>query len=347
MQEIYDKLNYYLNEICKYLEKENLFLLENIHNISILNDEFFKHIGTYYLENETKQNKLTFEDVFFLAREIISSIDKSYLESFDNLIKSGELDFSFENDYEDSVCISMHRRNQVKQIININREFNYNDVIVLIHEFIHYTNGKKNSINRHYFTEFLSIYFEIYAIDYLLKKGINKEEIDYFSRIKSVERHSTIFFQYEIPLLAFIKFGNLNNDTVSLLQQFILNIKKEEFENECFSLCEILSLIEQNNKEKIKENPNLIGRILSEEFITQNYRYVLGTILAIYAFKYSRLEDIIHLNNHINEYDNKTVYDICLSIGIDINDGDFFKKTLQALDEYVDNKSDYKTGMQV
>ena len=68
----------------------------------------------------------------------------------------------------------MHRKNQVKQIININREFNYNDVRLLVHEFIHYTNGKHISPNRHYFTEFLSIYFEFYTIDYLLKKGINK-----------------------------------------------------------------------------------------------------------------------------------------------------------------------------
>ena len=170
MKEIYDKLNYYLNEICKYLEKGNSLLLENIHGISILNDEFLKHIQSYHLDNKTKQNKLTFEDIFLLAREIIGSIDESYLESFDNLIKSGELDFSFESIYEDSVCISTHRKNQVKQIININREFNYNDVRILIHEFIHYTNGKKISTNSHYFTEFLSIYFEFYAIDYLLKK---------------------------------------------------------------------------------------------------------------------------------------------------------------------------------
>ena len=117
MKEIYDKLNYYLNEICKYLEKENAFLLENIYVISRLNDEVLKHIEDYRLDNKTKQNKLTFEDVFLLARKIIASIDKSYLESFDNLIKSGELDFSFESAYEDSVCISMHRKNQVKQKI--------------------------------------------------------------------------------------------------------------------------------------------------------------------------------------------------------------------------------------
>lgn len=174
MKDIYKKLNYYLNEICIYLEKENLFLLDNIYSISILNDNFLRKIANYSLDNETILNNLTFEDVYFLAREIIEHIDRSYLQDFDNLIESGELDFSYQKDYEVSECISMYKKgNCVKQLININREFNYNDVRVLVHEFIHYTNGKKYSMNRNYLTEFLSIYFEFYAIDYLLKKGIN------------------------------------------------------------------------------------------------------------------------------------------------------------------------------
>ena len=347
MNEIYCKLNYYLNDICNYLEKGNGFLLENIHAISRLNDAFLEYMQSYNLDNETKQNKLTFEDVFLLAKEIIQSIDKDYLESFDNLIKSGELDFSFESTYNDSECISMYRKDQVKQIININREFNYNDVRLLVHEFIHYTNGKKDSINRHYFTEFLSIYFEFYTIDYLLKKGINKEEIDYFYRIKNVKRHSTVFFQYEIPLLAFIEFGNLDENTVSLLQQYVLNIKKEEFAKECSLLCENLSLAEQNNEEKIKESPNSLGFILSEEFITKNYRYILGTILAIYARKYANFEDIVYLNNHINEYDNKSVYEICLSIGIDLDDEKFQQKLFEAMDEYINIKQNDKNNIQI
>lgn len=347
MKEIIDKLNYYLNEICNYLEKGNGFLLKNILFISGLNDTFLEHIQCYNLDNETKQNKLTFEDVFLLAREIVESIDKSYLEHFDNLIQSGELDFSFENAYEDSQCISMYRKNQVKQIININREFNYNDVILLMHEFIHYTNGKQNSINRHYFTEFLSIYFEFYAIDYLLKKGINKDEIDYFRRFKNVERHSTALFQYEIVLLSFIKFGNLDENTVSLVQQYLLNIKKEEFEKECSILYKNLCLIEEKYKEKINGNSKMLGRVLSEEFITQNYRYILGTILAIYAYKYVDFKDIIYLNNHINEYDDKSVYEICLSIGIDVNDENFQQELFTAMDEYIDNKKNYEKNIQI
>lgn len=336
MEEIYNKLNLYLNDICNYLEKEDSFLLENILEISQLNDSFLHYIDQYSLNNKTVENKLTFEDVFLLAREVIENIDKSYLECFDNLIQSGELDFSFENKYDDSQCLNMYENGQaIKQIININRQFNYNDVVTLIHEFIHYTNGKKYSINRHYLTEFLSIYFEFYTIDYLLKKGINKEEIDYLDRIKITKQHSYILNKYEIVLLAYIKFGNLDDNTASLLKKYILNIKKEDFEKECSMLYKHLCIIEKNHKYEINKKPKMLGNLLSKDFIVHNYRYILGTFLAIYARKYANFFDIVYLNNHINEYNNKNVYDICLSIGIDLNDKYYEEKLFSAIDEYI------------
>ncbi len=253
------------------------------------------------------------------------------------MIQSGELDFSFDNSYDDSECVHMYNGNEVKQIININREFNYEDVVVLIHEFIHYVNGKKHSKNRYYLSEFLSIYFELYAVSYLIKKGINKDEVDYFSRFKSARRHAAIFSQYEIVLLAFIKFGNIDESTVSFLQKYVLNIKKEVFEKEATNLCKNLSIVEEDNKERIKEDSSVKGRVLSEEFITVDYRYVLGTMLAIYAREYVSLEVIVNLNNHINDYDDKSIYDICLGIGIDLNAQNFRKKLFFAMDEYIND----------
>lgn len=344
MQEIYDKLNYYLNEICNYLEKENSFLLENINGICKLNDSFLKFIENYSLDNKDIENNLTYEDVYYLAREIVEHIDKDYLESFDNLIQSGELDFSYENAYSDSNCAGMYKNGlAVRKLININREFNYNDVRLLIHEFIHYTNIQNDSINQKYLTEFLSIYFEFYTIDYLLKKGINKEEIDYLYRIKNVKRHSIVLFQYETILLAYTKFGNLDENTISLLQKYFLNIKKEVFEKECTTLYKNLCIAEEKNKERIKENPKKLGCVLAEEFIAYNYKYILGTFLAIYAYKYSNFSEIVSLNNHINEIDDKSIFDICLNIGIDLRDEMFPQKLFAAISEYINSKqNDYK-----
>ena len=78
MDEIYNKLNDYLNEICKYLEVQDSFLLENIHILAGLNDKMLKVLNNYNFDNKVITNKLTFEDVFYLAREIIEQIDASY-----------------------------------------------------------------------------------------------------------------------------------------------------------------------------------------------------------------------------------------------------------------------------
>ena len=72
--------------------------------------------------------------------------------------------------------------------------------------------------------------------------------------------------------------------------------------------------------------------------MSYNYKYMLGTFLAIYAHKYSDFEDIVKLNNCFNELKHKTIYDICLDIGIDLNDEDFLQKLLNAMDEYISTK---------
>lgn len=338
MEEIYNKLNWYLKDICNYLEKECPHLLEHIDEICNLNDAFLQFIEKYSLDNRTMQNHLTYEECYLLAREIVEHIDKNYLVSFDRLIESGELDFGFENEYSESHCVSMYTKGQVKQMINIKRKFNYDDVRALVHEFIHYTNGTKDSTMRRNLTEFLSTYFDFYTVDYLLEKGINEKEIDYFHRMKSLKQHSFIFFQYETVLLAYIKFGNLDSNTFLWVQKYLQNIKKETFEKECSILYKCLCYAEKRNKERIEQCPNLLGKVLSEEFITKNYRYLFGTFLSIYAYKYSNFDDIVYLNNHMNESDGKTLYDICLSIGIDLEEKDFPHKLFIAIDEYIRKK---------
>ena len=336
MLEIYKTLNSYLNDICVYLGQQDTFLLEKIDKISMLNDRVLEHIQNYDLSNNPVQNKLTYKEVFMLAREIIATIDSSYLSSFDALITSGELDFSFEANYTDSFCRTVWYEGRVIQkLINVNRVFNYKDVITLIHEFIHYVNAKKNTLNHHYFTEFFSIYFELYSNLYLLKKGIPKNEIDSLARIKSLKQISSRFYQYEIPLLAFEKIGNINENTVALLQEHFLDIKQELFDEHCTWFYKVLEQIKKKNEKKIDQNPGILGIVLSEEFIAKDYRYILGTILALYALKYADMKDIVFLNNHICEYESKAVHDICLMMKIDLKEKNFFEHLFSATDEYI------------
>ncbi len=344
MDEIYSKLNQYLSEICNYLEKDNSFLLDNILRISILNSHFLNRTQNETFGYEIIHNHLTFEDVFLLAREIIESIDKSYLTDFDKLISTGEIDFSFEDEYIESKCVTFYKnKNEAQQMININRSFNYDDCLDLVHEFIHYTNGKTYTENRHLFTEFISIYYELYAEDFLLKKGINKKELNIFGRMKSLKYHSKMFFNYEVVLVAYLTFGPIQKDTLPYLKKYILNMTQEDFDDECTLFYKNLAMIEKNNKEKLDKNPSLLGKYLSEKFITHNYRYILGTFLAIYARKYVDPKNILYLNQHLADYPTQSVVEICKSIGIDLNSENFSNELFLAIDEYVDELKQINT----
>ena len=123
MDEVYTKLNYYLNEICNYLKEKDFFLLDNIKNIASLNDKFNNLIYKYDLDYEVKQNHLTFLDVYNLAREIIASIDESYLPIYDELINNGRLDFGYEDDYEGSFLRAIWSLDNMQKFINIKRVY--------------------------------------------------------------------------------------------------------------------------------------------------------------------------------------------------------------------------------
>ena len=52
----------------------------------------------------------------------------------------------------------------------------------------------------------------------------------------------------------------------------------------------------------------------------QNYRYVVGTILAYYALEHSKLEDMVELNDKINtEYAELSVQEVLNKVGIPLN----------------------------
>lgn len=338
MEDIYEKLNFYLNEICKYLEKNHPFFFRNIYKISIFNDILLKKLEQYNFAKTTKQNKLTYQDVIAMAREIIALIDSSYLEEFDELVSNGVLDFSYDDYYFDSHVSTTYdgEGNVKRKLININRSFNYDDVRVLVHEFVHYTNDKIRSINRIEMAEFLSIYFEFFAVTHMLKSGINGDELDHFIRFKNVRNMSSRLFRYEWSLLAYIKFGGIDSDSCDYLYKYFgVKISEEDFASECRMLCDNLSKAEKNTEEIWKENYQKFGEALCEEFIGVDYLYILGTALALYARKYCSFDEIVYLNNHINGYDDMDIEDICQKIGIDLSDSEFMDKCILAMDEYI------------
>ena len=343
MNEVYTKLNYYLNEMCNYLKGKDFFFLDNINNIALLNDKLNNLIYEYNLDYEVKKNNLTFLDVYNLAREIIASIDETYLPIYDKLITSGELDFGYEGEYDISCFQTKITENNTQKLINIARKFSYQDVVTLVHEFIHYISYQENNIIEYYLCEFLAIYFETYAVNYLIKKGIPKEEIDYLKRFKILKRDSDRIYRYEVIFLVYTTFGNLSATSYTLLKQFYMNMSKDYFEKECKNFYKILEVIKEKHKDELQDNPKLLGKILSEEFIAADYRYVLGTILAIYVLEYGNMKDMVYLNNNLDKYQDKSLMEVCASLGVDLDDPEFNNKALNALDNYLKSLGVSKT----
>lgn len=319
------KLNDYFNNIFIELEKNDFFLLDNFEAIAMFTQNYCNFSSELKLEEKNKTNNLTFEDVYLLAREIIEKIDKNYLQDYDNLIKSGELDFDFNNEYDDSHCTYLVKKKQ--KLIDINREFNYNDVDTLVHEFIHYTNVASSvSVNRYLLTEFLSIYFELYATNYLINvKKVPKDELNYNWRFNNIRNHGNQLLDFSIPFFIYNKIGDIDSKNLEIFEQNYFKTSKENYEKECLRLLKILNNIEKRYKISIKYEMNYDESELAYrqcELFNVNYRYILGGILAFYAFENCDMEKIIYLNNHINDYDfeKMSIVDVLNFIGIDIND---------------------------
>ena len=216
--EEYKELNNFLEDTFMFLEDICLPYMDEVLFICKLTDSVYQLLDEYNLESESNKNKLTFLDVYNLAREILSTINKDYLNDFDNLIKSGELDF----DYEDVTDDSYFEKRDEQLSINIKRNFNYSDVTVLIHEYIHYVNGKgKRTLSRELLSEYLSIYFEMYATDYLLEKGVPIEQIGISDRLKFTYDRVSDFHFMVTPFLSFAKFGKVGKDEHTLFKKYL------------------------------------------------------------------------------------------------------------------------------
>lgn len=342
MNKEYKELNKYLNDICNYLYKTGDILINNISNICKMNDGYYEILYDYKFKKKSKENHLTYNDVYILAREIIEKINPKYLEEYDKLISTGLLDFSYEHGYDDSEFVHIEKDNKSYNIININREFNYNDVISLIHEFFHYTNGcAKTTRIRHLLTEFISIYFETYAIDYLINKGIDKDEIDYEIRLEWTFNMVSEFYYIETPLICFIDFGSIDDDAYEFFKKKYFPVEKSAFDKECTILLKWLQKIDKNYRDNhFKDNydyDNVIKK--SANLLIKHFKYLFGTILAIYAFKNCKIDDILYLNEHINDDDNVGLVEILKNAGIDLNDDKFLNDALVCIEEYInDNK---------
>lgn len=363
-KEDYKRLNDYLNDTFIYLSGHDGFFIQNMQSIFILNSMLYENLKNIDLNHKFHENNLTFEDVFELARNEIEKINPNYLEKFDELIDSGRLEFFLKeknitikesNDYKklseienseediryDSVC----SYTEDDYFIDIAREYNYNDVLMLIHEFIHSTNASENiGEYRYILTEFFSIYFEMLSQKDLLENGINTSELDIFDRIKSTGMISKKIVEYDLAFMAYNLFGNVKEDSYEDLEKYhIVSSTKEDFENTCINLLQYFDYqkIVYNNENKEFNLYNYRKHI--SRMFSSGYRYLYGTLFACHLLGNGNKDKIVWLNDHINdeEIKNMDLTDVLKIIGIDLTDENINKKLVDGAQNYYENLSKY------
>lgn len=363
-KEDYKRLNDYLNDAFIYLSEHDRFFIQNMQSIFILNNMLYGKLNDIDLEHKFHKNNLTFEDVFELARSEIEKINPNYLEEFDRLIDSGCLEFflheqnmiikgnttyeklsEIENNEEeirnDSVC----SYNNGDYFIDLARTHNYNDVLMLIHEFIHSTNSSKNMGEyRYILTEFFSIYFEMLSQKELLENGINPSELDIFDRIKNTGKISKEITEYDLVFISYNLFGNIKENSYEDLKKYhIVSSTKKEFECACVRLLKYFDYqkIQYNNESK-EFNLYDYRKCISILF-SSGYRYLLGTLFSCYLLENENKDKIVWLNDHINdeEIKNMNFIDVLKIIGIDLTDENIDAKLVDSAQNYYENLSKY------
>ncbi len=315
-EEMYKKLNSYLNDFFVEAQKYDPIFIDEIDNFCKLSEIIMNEFNGIHKKEKSQENNLSFNDVYLIAREIISSIDTKYLSKYDQILQNGILDFSYEKEYFDSHYSYIHdyNNNQGFNEININRSFDYTDITTLVHEFFHYTNGDCIlSHNRIFLTEFISIYYEEYAKKYLIKeKKLASKDVLINDRIIYFLVTNKKFNSFCLLLLAYEKLGNLSSNTPNEMKE-IFSIEDITFEVECLNLVE-----------KIDSSNDGLDFY---SYLTRQYKYLVGTILAYYALEHCDIKDIIKLNDSLNDprYVDKNIYELLERYGIEFDDNLIYK----------------------
>ena len=360
----YKRLNDYLNDAFIYLSENDGFFIQNMDNIFPLNSILYENLKGIDLRHNFHKNNLTYEDVFNLARNEIEKINPNYLEDFDKLIESGRLEFflheqnmiikestyyenlsEIENNEEETRNDSICFYTEDGYFIDLARTHNYNDVLMLIHEFIHSTNSSKNMGEyRYILTEFFSIYFEMLSQKELLENGINPSELDIFDRIKNTGKISKKIVKYDLAFMAYNLFGNVKEDSYEYLEKYhIVSSTKKEFECACVRLLKYFDYqkIQYNNESK-EFNLHDYRKCISKLF-SSGYRYLLGTLFSCYLLENGNKDKVVWLNDHINdeEIKNMNFIDVLKIIGIDLTDENIDAKLFYSAQNYYENLSKY------
>ena len=304
MDEVYKKLNSYLNDWFVRVEKEEPVFIENLYNVFLVTNSICKRkIDTDIFQkvNNPKMDSLT---SISYARKIIESIDYEMLEKFDVVLSSGILNINEEFYKKDSsyyAAVYNEENILLREQIELQLDYTTDDIRKIVHEFIHlYYNVPNRSQNYIFLIEFFSIYFEEYARNFMEKYNDESLRISSISRINRFLQSVNFIQHFIIVFITYKNLGDLSNKSQIELKE-ICHINYNSFEQKCY---ESLELFESENNN-----------------IANAYKYIVGTILAYYCIDKVDVKIVLNFGKNINKetYCNLNIFELLQTININLD----------------------------
>lgn len=294
------------------------------------------------VSKNNKKTKISKEDMINYSKKVLESLDENLLDGINNFNLSGSIIYSNKikraltrNKISNMSIRNLNNKNQrkLRYTININEEITYETIKTFIHEYMHYISGNnvpkneygdltiyKKNINEQKYGEFISIYFEEYAKDYMVNNfNINNDEFDSTFRLTDTKLQNHYRSIY-LPFAIYYNYGKYNyknykefveENDVNLNPSYEGFIKNKKTFLKSFS--EVITLSLKYIKIDI-EKPNLynnrnkdsFNKLLVEGLYKNNY--VLGTLLAFYVKDKITPKEMLEFARIINKNDKTNMY---------------------------------------
>ena len=287
--------------------------------------------GLLFTTNGLDKVNLTNKQVIDLTREVIESINPSFLNKFNFLLETNRIkikkSFIFDNILKTHPAVYDRKYHRLTKVtsgkIKLYKNPDYYSVCTLIHEFMHVLNHMKEKLNtnlddnkniRTEFTEFISIFFEFYARDYLMKKyNLNNNQFDFSERFISSESCAEFDLRSYLPLLCYKEYGKINYTSfVKAIDDFNLELEPDSSEyNEVIKTAykDIRKTKDmvigfdyyKDRDEKVSSNYDSIFLQLWNKVCEDNY--VLNSLLFFGTHDILTKEDVLAFSDIITEND--------------------------------------------
>ena len=324
----YDLLNeLMLNTYNRFINKEkignifidntDLFFINNISYFKKIINDFKINLNNYdYSDKDVNITQISKGEINYYVKQILLTIDSSgkWASIYDNLLYEDKIIYLDELDeIHRKDLFSLFGINSIKDIDNSCVFLSNGDMYILltytntlkdipatIHELTHYISGlygNKNEVP--ILREFPSIFYELYALDYLSNIGFSKVELSkiYYERVKNTNDllESILYMMNYLEML--IKKGSITEEIIDINDNIDLN-----YTINSHRVCDMCSY-------DLVSNPYIFFR---------NYPYIIGHYLALVGINnLKENKEIISIVKDINEkLSSINPYDVFIKLNV-------------------------------